>query len=76
MMKRQYGSIHIGVIENFDQNTIGFNWYWLLTKDWSKDYMVKTWQSSKKVLNEKEYRSTHTFFLKNFVPRDNMVQPI
>ena len=28
--------------------------------------MVETTESSKKVLNEKEYSSSHTLFLKNF----------
>ena len=91
-MKRVCRSINIGPIENFEPKTMLLNRYCLLTKHWSKDNMVQTTESSKKVLNGKEYSSTHTFVLKNFGqetiwfnpfthlrkfwPKDNMVQPI
>ena len=66
-MKRLYRSINIGLIENFEQKTTGFNRYCLLTKDCSKDNnMVESTEPSKKVLNRKEYSSTYTFFLQNF----------
>ena len=65
-MKRLYRSIHIGLIENFEQKTTGFNCYCLVRKDCSKDNMAQSTESFKKVFNKKECSSTHTFFLKNF----------
>ena len=58
MMKRLYRSIHIGLIENFEQKTTGFNCYCLVRKDFSKENLVQSTESFKS--------STHTFFLKNF----------
>ena len=65
MIKRLYSSIHIALIENFEQMTIRFNQYCLLTKYWSKDTTFQTTESSKKVLNKKN-SWTHIVFLENF----------
>ena len=65
MIKRLYSSIHIALLENFEQMTIRFNQYCLLTKYWSKDNTFQTTESSKKVLNKKNSWA-HIVFLENF----------